>query len=40
MLAMWWQKGNHHIISECKKLMEKEYNTRNDWVGKVVNREL
>ena len=25
------------IISECSKLTQKEYNTRHDWVGKVIN---
>ena len=23
----------NHIISECSKLGQKEYNTRQDWVG-------
>ena len=23
----------NHIISECSKLVQKEYKTRNDWVG-------
>ena len=26
-----------HIISECRKLAQKEYKTRHDWVGKVIN---
>ena len=30
----------NHIISECRKLAKKEYKTRHDWVGKVINREL
>ena len=25
-----------HIISECSKLTQKEYKTRHDWVGKVI----
>ena len=29
---------NH--ISECRKLAQKEYKTRHDWVGKVIHREL
>ena len=35
---MWW--NDHHIISECSKLVEKEYKTRHDWVGKVIHWEL
>ncbi len=27
----------NHIISECSKLAQKEYNTRHDWVGNVIN---
>ena len=30
----------NHIISECSKLAQKEYKTRNDWVGKVIHWEL
>ena len=26
----------NHIINECSKLVQKEYNTRQDWVGKVI----
>ena len=29
---------NH--ISECNKLAQKEYKTRHDWVGKVINWQL
>ena len=29
-----------HIISKCSKLAQKENKTRNDWVGKVIHREL
>ena len=29
---------NH--ISECRKLAQKEYKTRHDWVGKIISREL
>ena len=29
-----------HIISECSKLIHKEYKTRHDWVGKVIHWEL
>ena len=29
---------NH--ISECRKLAQKEYKTRHDWVGKVIHMEL
>ena len=28
------------IISECNKLAQKEYKTRHDWVGKVIDWEL
>ena len=30
----------NHMISECRKLMQKEYKTRHDWVGKVIHWEL
>ena len=30
----------NHIISECSKLAQKEYKTRNNWVGKVIHWEL
>ena len=30
----------NHIISECSKLVEKEYKTRHDWVDKVIDREM
>ena len=30
----------NHIISECSKLGQKEYKTRNDWVGKVIHWEM
>ena len=26
----------NHIISECNKLVEKEYKGRHDWVGKEI----
>ena len=29
-----------HIISECRKLAPKEYKTKQDWVGKVIQLEL
>ena len=29
----------NHIISECSKLARKEYQTRHDWVGKVIHWE-
>ena len=29
-----------HIVSEHHKLAQKEYKTRNDWMGKVINLEL
>ena len=30
----------NHIISECSKLVQKEYKTRRDWVGKVIHWEI
>ena len=30
----------NHIISECRKLAQKEYKARHDWVGKVIHREM
>ena len=30
----------NHIISECRKLAQKEYKTMRDWAGKVINRKL
>ena len=30
----------NHIISNCSRLAFKEYNTRHDWVGKVIHWEL
>ena len=30
----------NHIISECSKLAQKEYRTRHNWVGKVINWEM
>ena len=30
----------NHIISECRKSAQKEYKTRLDWMGKVINWEM
>ena len=30
----------NHIISECRKLAQKEYKVRHDWVGKVMHWEM
>ena len=30
----------NHIISECRKLAEREYKVRHDWVGKVIHWEM
>ena len=30
----------NHIISECSKLVQKEYKRRYIWVGKVIHKEL
>ena len=27
----------NHLINECIKLVQKEYNSRYDWVGKVIH---
>ncbi len=40
-----WLCGNRnetidHIISKCSKLVQKEYKTRHNWVGKVIHWEL
>ena len=37
-----WRSGDrvNHIISECSKLAQKEYESRNDWAGKVFNSAL
>ena len=29
----------NHIISECNKLTKREYKTRYEWVGKMINWE-
>ena len=30
----------NHIMSECRKLAQKEYKARHDWVGKVIHWEM
>ena len=30
----------NHVISECSKLAQKEYQARHDWVGKVIHWEM
>ena len=30
----------NHIISKCRKLAQKEFKTRHDWVGKVIDWEM
>ena len=30
----------NHIINNCRKLAQKEYKTRYDWLGKVIHWEL
>ena len=38
---MWWQNETiNNIISDFSKLEQKEYKTRDDWVGKVIHWEL
>ena len=34
------QRRNNNIISECSKLAQKEYKTRHDRVGKVIQWEM
>ena len=33
-------KTINHIISKRRKLAQKEYKTRHDWMGKVIHWEL
>ena len=33
-------KTINHIISDCRKLAQKEYKARHDWVGKVIHWEM
>ena len=30
----------NHIIRECSELAQKEYKTRHDWVGKMIQWEM
>ena len=30
----------NHVINKCCRLVQKEYKTRHDWVGKVIHWEL
>ena len=30
----------NNIINQCRKLAQKEYKTRHDWMGKVIHWEL
>ena len=30
----------NHLIRECRKLSQKEYKTRHDWVEKLIHWEL
>ena len=30
----------NHIISQCRKLSQREYKTRHDWVDKVLHGEM
>ena len=32
-----WDETINHIKSECSKLAQKKYETRHDWVGKVIH---
>ena len=34
-IKLWLRRNDFHIISECNKLREKEYKTRQEWVRKV-----
>ena len=33
-------RNYYHIISECRKLAQREYKTSHNWVGKVIQKEL
>ena len=35
-----WDETINHIISECSKLAQKEYEARHDWVVKVIHWEM
>ena len=35
-----WDETINHIISEYSKLPQKEYESRHDWVDKVIHLEL
>ena len=35
-----WNESINPVISKCSKLVQKEYKTRHDWRGKVINLEL
>ena len=35
-----WDETINPILSECSKLLQKEYKTTLDWVRKVIYREL
>ena len=30
----------NHLIAECSKLVQKDYKTKHDWLGKVIHWEL
>ena len=34
------EKTINHVISECSKLVQKEYESRHGWVGKVIHWEM
>ena len=40
MLWSYRDETAYYITSECRKLAQKEYKTRHDWVGLVINWEL
>ena len=33
-------KTVYHIMSECSKFTQKEYESRHDWVGKLIHWKL
>ena len=37
---MWGDETINQSKSECNKLVQKEYMTRHDWAGKVINWKL
>ena len=37
---MWLERWDNHIVSECIRLAQKHYKSKNNWVGQVIHKEL